>query len=62
MKIQIAATGYYNQTIDTKVCLLREGDILQTISYDKDFDGWLCLTSENKRVLVEKENAIELNQ
>jgi hypothetical protein len=53
-KIKVKATGYYNST-NNRVCLLREGDVLESTSYDKEFDGWICETND-KAVWVEKEN------
>jgi len=53
MNIRIKATGYYKST-DKKVCLLHEGDVLETKSYDQS--GWTCETLDGKTVWVEKEN------
>lgn len=73
-KIKVKATGYYNST-NNRVCLLREGDVLESTSYDKEFDGWICQTNDKETVgnvivenpakratvWVEKENGIILN-
>jgi hypothetical protein len=56
-KIKVKATGYYN-SVNKRVCLLREGDILDTISYDNKFDGWKCENPDNGSIVwVEKENS-----
>ena len=59
MNIHIKATGYYNST-NKKVCLLHEGDVLETKSYDHSIDSWKCETLDGKTVWVEKENCTVL--
>ena len=55
MNIHIKATGYYNST-NNRVCLLREGDILEAKSYDHSNDSWESENLDGKTVWVEKEN------
>ena len=60
MKIKVIASGYYNST-NNRVCLLKEGEILNSTSYDKSFDGWMCEAATGQTVWIEKKNGIVLD-
>ena len=61
--IQIKNSGYYN-SLNNKVCMLREGDQVRLIGEADPFDmknGWECLTSTGRTVFVEHECGEALN-
>ena len=55
--IQIKNSGYYN-SINNKVCMLREGQQVKLIGEADPADlkdGWKCLTTDGRTVFVEHE-------